>query len=162
MSLAPHERLPELPLVPRQKPGTSAYLLLHPLSWWPFCQSLRYIDNLKQEFRIHSQGPDQRGKPGGFPLLTWKESDTTERLHFHYSLSCTGEGNGNPLQCSCLENPRDGGILEEIGVKRENQMPLWTAPTVPPGPEPPPCSHSAPATRTFPLNSQSPILPQDL
>ena len=31
------------------------------------------------------------------------------RLHFHLSLSCTGEGNGNPLQCSCLENPRDGG-----------------------------------------------------
>ena len=37
------------------------------------------------------------------------ESDTTERLHFHSSLSCVGEGNGNPLQCSCLENPRDGG-----------------------------------------------------
>ena len=33
----------------------------------------------------------------------------TERLHFHFSFSCTGEGNGNPLQCSCLENPRDGG-----------------------------------------------------
>ena len=38
-----------------------------------------------------------------------KESDTTERLHFHFSLSCIGEGNGNPLQSSCLENPRDGG-----------------------------------------------------
>ena len=38
-----------------------------------------------------------------------KESDTTERLHFHFSLSCVGEGNGNPLQSSCLENPRDGG-----------------------------------------------------
>ena len=38
-----------------------------------------------------------------------KESDTTERLHFHFSLSCIGERNGNPLQCSCLENPRDGG-----------------------------------------------------
>ena len=37
------------------------------------------------------------------------ESDITERLHFHFSLSCTGEGNGNPLQCSCLENSRDGG-----------------------------------------------------
>ena len=36
------------------------------------------------------------------------ESDTTERLHFHFSLSGIGEGNGNPLQCSCLENPRDG------------------------------------------------------
>ena len=38
-----------------------------------------------------------------------EESDTTERLHFHFSLSCIGEGNGNPLQCSCLENPRGGG-----------------------------------------------------
>ena len=36
-------------------------------------------------------------------------SGTTEWLHFHFSLSCIGEGNGNPLQCSCLENPRDGG-----------------------------------------------------
>ena len=36
-------------------------------------------------------------------------SDMTEQLHFHFSLSCIGEGNGNPLQCSCLENPRDGG-----------------------------------------------------
>jgi len=35
----------------------------------------------------------------------------TEQLPFHFSLSCTGEGNGNPLQCSCLENPRDGGAL---------------------------------------------------
>ena len=38
-----------------------------------------------------------------------EESDTTERLHFHFSLSCIGEGNGNPLQCSCLENPTEGG-----------------------------------------------------
>ena len=37
-----------------------------------------------------------------------QESDTTEQLHFDFSLSCIGEGNGNPLQCSCLENPRGG------------------------------------------------------
>ena len=37
------------------------------------------------------------------------ESDRTEWLHFHFSLSCIGEGNGNPFQCSCLENPRDRG-----------------------------------------------------
>ena len=44
-------------------------------------------------------------------LQSWGhcELDTTERLRFHFSLSCIGEGNGNPLQCSCLENPRDGG-----------------------------------------------------
>ena len=40
-----------------------------------------------------------------------EELDMTERLHFHFSLSCTGEENGNPLQCSCLENPRDRGSL---------------------------------------------------
>ena len=38
-----------------------------------------------------------------------QESDMTERLHFHFSLSCIGEGNGNPLQCSCLESPRNRG-----------------------------------------------------
>ena len=38
-----------------------------------------------------------------------EESDMTERLQFYFSLSFIGEGNGNPLQCSCLENPRDGG-----------------------------------------------------
>ena len=37
-----------------------------------------------------------------------EKSDTTERLYFHFLLSCVGESNGNPLQCSCLENPRDG------------------------------------------------------
>ena len=41
-----------------------------------------------------------------------EESDTTERLHFPFSLSCIGEGNGNPLQCSCLENPRDRGAWQ--------------------------------------------------
>ena len=46
-----------------------------------------------------------------------EELDTTERLHFHFSCSCIGEGNGNPLQCSCLENPRDGkpGALPSMG-----------------------------------------------
>ena len=45
----------------------------------------------------------------GCSPLGRKELDMTERLHFHFSLSCIGEGNGNPLQCSCLENPRNGG-----------------------------------------------------
>ena len=49
-----------------------------------------------------------------------EESDMTEQLHFHFSLSCTGEGNGNPLQCSCLENPREGetGGLLSVGSRR--------------------------------------------
>ena len=52
----------------------------------------------------------QRSLVGCSPWGCWG-SDTTERLHFHFSLSCIGEGNGNPLQCSCLENPRDGGAF---------------------------------------------------
>ena len=48
-------------------------------------------------------------EPGGVQSMGLLKSDMTERLHFHFSLSCIGEGNGNPLQCSCLENPRDGG-----------------------------------------------------
>ena len=50
----------------------------------------------------------RRSLVGCGPWGRW-ESDTTEWLHFHVSLSHIGEGNGNPLQCSCLENPRDGG-----------------------------------------------------
>ena len=46
-----------------------------------------------------------------------EESDMTERLHFHFSLLCTGEGNGNPLQCSCLENPRDAVAQRRTRVK---------------------------------------------
>ena len=48
-------------------------------------------------------------EPGRLQSMGSLESDTTERLHFHFLLSCIGEENGNPLQCSCLENPRDGG-----------------------------------------------------
>ena len=48
----------------------------------------------------------QRSLVGYSPWGCW-ELDTTQWLHFHFSLSCIGEGNGNPLQCSCLENPRD-------------------------------------------------------
>ena len=51
------------------------------------------------------------GRRGLVGCSPWgrEESDTTERLHFHSSLSCIGEGNGSPLQRSCLENPKDGG-----------------------------------------------------
>ena len=53
-----------------------------------------------------------------------EESDPTERLHFHFSLSCIGGGNGNPLQCSCLENPRDGGAWW-AAVSRVAQSRTW-------------------------------------
>ena len=49
------------------------------------------------------------GKSHGWRSLVGAQLEMTERLHFHFSLSCIGEGNGNPLQCSCLANPRNGG-----------------------------------------------------
>ena len=59
-------------------------------------------------------------EPGRLQSMGSLESDTTEQLPFHFSLSCIGEGNGNPLQCSCLENPRDGkpGGLPSMGSHR--------------------------------------------
>ena len=70
-----------------------------------------------QKTKIMKSGPTPvllSGKSHGWGSLVgcspWgcKQSDTTEQLHLHFSLSCIGEGNGNPLQCSCLENPQDG------------------------------------------------------
>ena len=52
-------------------------------------------------------------EPGGLQSIGSLRVDMTERLHFHFSFSCIGEGNGNPLQCSCLENSRDG---EPVGL----------------------------------------------
>ena len=58
----------------------------------------------------HTEGTVRGAEEPDFPLSRGREeSHTTERLHFHFSLSCTGEGKGNPLQRSCLGNPRDGG-----------------------------------------------------
>ena len=51
--------------------------------------------------------------PGGCDEL-----DMTEQLHFHFSLSCTGGGNGSPLQCPCLENPRDGVTQSRTRLKQ--------------------------------------------
>ena len=76
------------------------------LSLFPFMHWRRKWQPTPVFLPGESQG--QRSLAGYCPYHH-KESDTTERLHFHFSLSCTGEGNGNPLQCSCLENPRDGG-----------------------------------------------------
>ena len=57
---------------------------------------------------LPGQSHGRRSLVGCSPWSCW-ELDTTEWLHFHFLLSCTGEGNDNPLQCFCLENPRDGG-----------------------------------------------------
>jgi len=67
-----------------------------------------------------------RSLEGCSPWGRWG-SDTTERRPFHFSLSCIGEGNGNPLQCSCLENPRDGGAwwAAVYGVSQSRTWLKW-------------------------------------
>ena len=66
-------------------------------------------------------------EPGRLQSMGSLQSDTTERLHFHFSLICIGEGNGNPLQCSCLENPRDGGAwwAAVYGVAQSRTQLKW-------------------------------------
>ena len=71
--------------------------------WWVFSKAMAPFPVL-----LPGKSHRRRSLVGCGPRGRW-ESYTTERLHFHFSLSCIGEGNGNPLQCSCLENPRDGG-----------------------------------------------------
>ena len=70
--------------------------------------SLREGDGTPTPIFLPGKSHGQRSLIGCSP---WdhEESDMTEQLHFHFSLACIGEGNGNPLQCSCLENSRDGG-----------------------------------------------------
>ena len=66
-------------------------------------------------------------EPGELQSMGWLESDMTERLHFHFSVSCLVEGNGNLLQCSCLENPRDGGACwaATYGVAQSRTRLKW-------------------------------------
>ena len=82
-----------------------------------YCKSLSLglLARLNRRRRWHPTPVLLSGESHGWRSLVgcspWghEEPDMTERLHFHFSLSFIGEGNGNPLQCSCLENPRDGG-----------------------------------------------------
>ena len=79
-----------------------------------FVDYLLYIRHRNRRRQWHTTSVLLPGKSHGRRSLvgcsSWgrEESDMTEWLHFHFSLLSTGEGNGNPLQCSCLENPRDG------------------------------------------------------
>ena len=95
-------------------------IFLHTFWGWWIWEWLKcsVITGLQKEIRRRRWHPTLVPLPGnshGWRSLVGcspqglKESDMTEQLHFHFSLSYIGEGNGNPLQCSCLENPTDGG-----------------------------------------------------
>ena len=86
------------------------------LVWWPRSLELDTSFPWVQRREWHPTPVLLSGKPHGQRSLvgcspgTREESDKTERPHFHFSLSCVGEGNGNPFHCSFLENPRDGEV----------------------------------------------------
>ena len=104
--------------------------------------------------------PDLRGNNFSFSLLKLMsavnlsymlyyievESSTPEWLHFHFSLLCIGERNGNPLQCSCLENPRDGGAwwAAVYGVTQGRMRLKWLS--------------SRGSTASFPTGHSSPLM----
>ena len=109
-----HWQVSSLPLEPPGKPLTAPYFSI------PLFTLHRYLGLFVQPFQrwqwqatpvlLPRKSHGWRSLVGCSP---WglEESDMTERLHFHFSLSHNGEGNGNPLQCSCPENPRDGRAL---------------------------------------------------
>ena len=90
-----------------------------------------FIHTLEKAMALHSStlagGSHGRRSLVGHSPWDHEESDTTEQLHFHFSLSCIGEGNGNPLQCSCLENLRDGGawLAAVCGVTQSQTWLKW-------------------------------------
>ena len=82
-------------------------MLICLLSFIPTCTELQRRQWHPTPVLLPGKSHGRRSLVGCSPWGRY-ESDTTERLHFYFSLSYNGEGNGSPLQCSCLENPRDG------------------------------------------------------
>ena len=115
------------------KPLTHPTPLLLPISFRTGVPQLSHWETLVANTRRRQWHPTPvllPGKSHGQRSLVgcspWgcEESDTVERLHFHFSLSCFGEGNGNPLQCSCLENPTDGGAWAAVYGDTQNRTQL--------------------------------------
>ena len=120
------EYLSEQPasLAVQQRHWQTNRLLSHRIQYTEVCCKTRGVVTVrkeepeKQQLGLLAMHPTPVLLPGkshgqgslvGCSLWGLTESDRTERLHFHFSLSCIGEGNGNPLQYTCLENPRDRG-----------------------------------------------------
>ena len=129
-SVRPHRRQPTRLRRPRDSPGntgvgchfllqcmkvksesevTQSCLTLCVTPWTAAYQAPLSMGFSRQEYWSGMPLPSLQGSLAYCNPRGRKESDTTERLPFLFSLSCIGEGNGNPLQCSCWENPRDRG-----------------------------------------------------
>ena len=90
--------------------GTYFTCIWDSLEWLGVTAVLRWRQWHPTPVLLPGKSHGRRSLVGCSPWSHWG-SDTTERLPFHFSLSCIGEGNGNPLQCSCLENPRDRSLV---------------------------------------------------
>ena len=118
--------------------------LILSLSWFCYLNHWKWGQNLNKFLSVFIWYHIQRRQWHPTPVLSprkchgWRslvgyspwdheESDTTEWLHFHFSLSCIGEGNGNPFHCSCLENPRDKGAwwTAVYGVAQSWTLLMW-------------------------------------
>ena len=109
--------------------GTTCVTLTLPVGTsvkWDHCQWPRRRQWHPTPVLLAGKSHGRRSLEGCSPWGRWG-SGTTERLHFHFSLSCIGEGHGNPLQCSCLENPRDGGAwwAAVYGVTQSQRRLKW-------------------------------------
>ena len=96
------------PIISRQIEGGKMETVANVILWG---SKITADDDCSHKIKRHLLLPGKSlGRRSLVGCSPWghSESDTTERLHFHFSFSCIGEGNGNPFQCSCLENPRDG------------------------------------------------------
>ena len=142
-SLAPHKRLPELPVIPREPPSQSSSRGQGGDGgggWVPPRHAHGHLTSLAPHERLPElpvipREPTPVFLPGeswgqrslvGYSPWSHEEWDTTERLHFPFSLSRTGEGNGNPLQCSCGSKPwvpstSAGGLRELLSVPLRSQ-----------------------------------------
>ena len=115
--------------------GSDSHLEISHVVVWP-ANILIVFSTVNLQFQRRQWHPTPvllPGKSHGWKSLVGcsprdsEESDTTERSHFHFLFSCIGEANGNPLQCSCLENPRDGGAWWAVvyGVAQSRTRLNW-------------------------------------
>ena len=110
---------------------TIRFIILHPLLTMWHLHPFHIGGSRRRQWHptpvlLPGKSHGRRSLAGCSPWGHWG-SDTTERLHFHFSLLCIGEGNGNPLHCSCLENPRDGGAwwAAVYGVTQSRTQLKW-------------------------------------